>query len=160
MANVRLKNIYKSFDGLEVLHNLDLKVVDGEFVVLVGPSGCGKSTTLRLIAGLEEVTSGEIQINGRAVNDLEPRYRNIAMVFQNYALYPHKNVRENIVFGQKGLAHQESLLQSAWEKLQRPLGWRSCWIEGLLSFQEARDSVLPWAGPLFGTLMSFSLMSP
>jgi multiple sugar transport system ATP-binding protein len=122
MANVRLKSIYKSFDGLEVLHNLDFKIVDGEFVVLVGPSGCGKSTTLRLIAGLEEVTSGEIQINGRAVNDLEPRYRNIAMVFQNYALYPHKNVRENIVFGLQRAGASRELIAERLGKVSKTLG--------------------------------------
>jgi len=122
MANVRLKNIYKSFDGLEVLHNLDLKVVSGEFIVLVGPSGCGKSTTLRLIAGLEEVTSGIVEINGRVVNDLEPRFRNIAMVFQNYALYPHKNVKENIVFGLQRAGESKKLICERLEKVSKILG--------------------------------------
>ncbi len=101
MAGVRLKRVCKRFDGLEVLHDISLAVDEGEFVVLVGPSGCGKSTTLRLIAGLEDVTEGEVLIDDRVVNLVEPRHRNIAMVFQNYALYPHKNVRENIIFGLK-----------------------------------------------------------
>ncbi|MDE0307148.1 MAG: sn-glycerol-3-phosphate ABC transporter ATP-binding protein UgpC [Albidovulum sp.] len=99
MASLVLRDIVKKFDNTEVLHGLSLSVEDGEFVVFVGPSGCGKSTTLRLIAGLEETTSGEIEIEGRLVNHLEPKDRNIAMVFQNYAIYPHMTVRKNIGFG-------------------------------------------------------------
>ena len=101
MSTVELKGIYKRFDENEVLHNINLEIAEGEFVVLVGPSGCGKSTTLRLIAGLEDVTQGEVIIDDKVVNMIEPHHRNIAMVFQNYALYPHKNVRENIIFGLK-----------------------------------------------------------
>ena len=101
MADLLLRDLRKSYDGTEVLHGIDLAVADGEFVVFVGPSGCGKSTTLRMIAGLEEVTSGEIAIGGRVVNHLEPKERNIAMVFQNYAIYPHMSVRRNIGFGLK-----------------------------------------------------------
>ncbi|WP_306120077.1 MULTISPECIES: sn-glycerol-3-phosphate ABC transporter ATP-binding protein UgpC [unclassified Roseitalea] len=99
MANLILRDLVKTFDRTEVLHGIDLEVADGEFVVFVGPSGCGKSTTLRLIAGLEEVTSGTIEIAGRVVNNLEPKDRDIAMVFQNYAIYPHMTVRKNIGFG-------------------------------------------------------------
>ncbi len=99
MANLALRNLTKTYDKTQVLHGIDLAVEDGEFVVFVGPSGCGKSTTLRLIAGLEEVSGGEIEIDGRIVNNLEPKERNIAMVFQNYAIYPHMSVRKNIGFG-------------------------------------------------------------
>ena len=99
MASLVLRNLLKTFDKTTVLHGIDLEVENGEFVVLVGPSGCGKSTTLRLIAGLEEISSGEIEIQGRVVNHLEPKERNIAMVFQNYAIYPHMTVRKNIGFG-------------------------------------------------------------
>lgn len=99
MANVILKKLTKSFGKTEVLHGIDLDVKDGEFIVFVGPSGCGKSTTLRLLAGLDEVTSGEIFIADQMVNNLEPKERNIAMVFQNYAIYPHMSVRKNIGFG-------------------------------------------------------------
>ncbi|MFK8036099.1 MAG: ABC transporter ATP-binding protein [Hyphomicrobiales bacterium] len=99
MATVSIKNLVKAYGKTEVLHGIDLNVADGEFVVLVGPSGCGKSTTLRMIAGLEEVTGGEISIGGRIVNNMEPKERNIAMVFQNYAIYPHMSVRKNIGFG-------------------------------------------------------------
>ncbi|QDY70663.1 ABC transporter ATP-binding protein [Qingshengfaniella alkalisoli] len=99
MANLALRDLRKSYGRSEVLHGIDLEVDDGEFVVFVGPSGCGKSTTLRLIAGLEEVTSGEVRIGDRMVNNLEPKQRDIAMVFQNYAIYPHMSVRKNIGFG-------------------------------------------------------------
>ena len=99
MASLVLRNLVKTFDKTTVLYGISLEVEDGEFVVFVGPSGCGKSTTLRLIAGLEETTAGEIEIEGRVVNHLEPKERNIAMVFQNYAIYPHMTVRKNIGFG-------------------------------------------------------------
>ncbi|RYH11278.1 ABC transporter ATP-binding protein [Tropicimonas sp. IMCC6043] len=99
MANLVIRDLVKTYDKTEVLHSINLEVEDGEFVVFVGPSGCGKSTTLRLVAGLEEVTSGSIEIAGRVVNNLEPKDRDIAMVFQNYAIYPHMTVRKNIGFG-------------------------------------------------------------
>ena len=107
MAFVTLNNLFKSFPDaatkkeIHAVNNLNLEIKDGEFLVLVGPSGCGKSTALRMIAGLEEVTSGEISIGPNVVNDLSPRDRNIAMVFQNYALYPHMSVYDNIAFGLK-----------------------------------------------------------
>jgi len=99
MANLALRNLVKSYGKTEVLHGINLEVQDGEFIVFVGPSGCGKSTTLRLIAGLEETTSGSIVIGDREVNNLEPKERDIAMVFQNYAIYPHMSVKKNIAFG-------------------------------------------------------------
>lgn len=101
MAKVELINLVKRFGNVEVVHGLDLKIEDNEFIVLVGPSGCGKSTTLRMIAGLEEITKGEIHIGGHLVNDVPPKDRNIAMVFQNYALYPHMTVFKNMAFGLK-----------------------------------------------------------
>jgi multiple sugar transport system ATP-binding protein len=99
MATLVLRDLVKTFERTTVLHGINLEVKDGEFVVLVGPSGCGKSTTLRLIAGLEEASGGTIEIAGRVVNNLEPKDRDIAMVFQNYAIYPHMSVRRNIGFG-------------------------------------------------------------
>lgn len=99
MAAVDVVGVTKSFGKTAVLHGIDIAMRDGEFVVLVGPSGCGKSTLLRMIAGLESVTSGDIRIGGQVVNDVPPRSRDIAMVFQDYALYPHKTVAENIAFG-------------------------------------------------------------
>jgi multiple sugar transport system ATP-binding protein len=101
MAEVTLRHVHKSFGQVTVIEDLDLDVEDHEFMVLVGPSGCGKSTALRMIAGLEEATAGTIEIGGRVVNDVPPRDRDIAMVFQSYALYPHMTVRENLEFGLK-----------------------------------------------------------
>jgi sn-glycerol 3-phosphate transport system ATP-binding protein len=101
MADLELRKVVKRFGAAEVIHGVDLRIEDGEFVVFVGPSGCGKSTLLRMIAGLESITSGEIRIGGRVVNDLEPADRDIAMVFQNYALYPHMTVRQNLEYGLK-----------------------------------------------------------
>ncbi len=101
MAEVSLKNVVKRYGALEVVHGIDLEIAHNEFVVLVGPSGCGKSTTLRMIAGLEDISDGEIAIGDKVVNMLPPRKRNISMVFQNYALYPHMSVRENLGFSLK-----------------------------------------------------------
>ena len=98
MATVNLRQVRKTFDALEVVHGVDLDVADQEFVVLVGPSGCGKSTLLRMIAGLEEVSAGEIRIGERTVNEVDPKDRDVAMVFQDYALYPHLSVFDNIAF--------------------------------------------------------------
>ncbi|MBS0529784.1 MAG: ATP-binding cassette domain-containing protein, partial [Proteobacteria bacterium] len=99
MADVELRKVVKMYDNVEAVRGIDLDIADHEFVVLVGPSGCGKSTTLRMIAGLEEITGGEITIDGDVVNDVPPKDRDIAMVFQNYALYPHMTVAENMSFG-------------------------------------------------------------
>ena len=99
MASVDVVAVRKSFGNLEVLHGVDVAIGDGEFIVLVGPSGCGKSTLLRMIAGLEEVDKGTIAIGGQVVNDVRPKDRDIAMVFQSYALYPHMTARENMAFG-------------------------------------------------------------
>ncbi|MBY8910255.1 sn-glycerol-3-phosphate ABC transporter ATP-binding protein UgpC [Salinicoccus roseus] len=102
MADLKLKNIKKTYEkGPTVVDDFNLEIHDGEFIVLVGPSGCGKSTTLRMIAGLEEITGGELYINDSLVNDVEPKNRDIAMVFQNYALYPHMSVYDNMAFGLK-----------------------------------------------------------
>ncbi len=99
MANVRLRDIRKSFGPVDVIKGVNIDIEDGEFVVFVGPSGCGKSTLLRMIAGLEDITSGTLEIDGRVVNDVEPKNRGIAMVFQTYAIFPHMTVRENVAFG-------------------------------------------------------------
>src|SRR5687768_9030423 len=101
MATVDILKVKKSYGHFEVLHELDLQIRAGEFMVLVGPSGCGKSTLLRMVAGLEEITGGTIAIGGNIVNDLTPKERGVAMVFQNYALYPHMSVWENMAFSLK-----------------------------------------------------------
>ena len=121
MAKVTLRGLQKTFvdaqtkKEVHAVNNLDLEIHDGEFMVLVGPSGCGKTTTMRMVAGLEEATGGEIRIGDRVVNDVPPRDRNIAMVFQNYALYPHMSVYENMAFGLK-----LRMLPSVFEQLANP----------------------------------------
>ncbi len=113
MAALSLKGVRKSYGGAQyVLHGIDVDIADGEFVVLVGPSGCGKSTLLRMIAGLETVTEGEIAIGGRIVNALEPKDRDIAMVFQNYALYPHMTVAQNMGYGLKIRGVERALIDA------------------------------------------------
>ena len=105
MAAISLENVIKRYgkgaSANQVIHGVSAEIADGEFIVIVGPSGCGKSTLLRMVAGLEEISDGTIRIGGRVVNDLEPSERDIAMVFQNYALYPHMSVRENMAYGLK-----------------------------------------------------------
>ena len=98
MAPVALRQIRKSFGAVEIIHGVDVDISDGEFVILVGPSGCGKSTLRRMIAGLEQISQGDILIGDRVVNNVPPKERDIAMVFQNYALYPHMTVAENMGF--------------------------------------------------------------
>lgn len=113
MADISIRAVRKSYGKTEVVHGVDLDIRSGEFVVILGPSGCGKSTLLRMIAGLEEISAGEIAIDGRVVNDIEPRHRGCAMVFQNYALYPHFSVAENIGYALKvaGVAKAERRLR-------------------------------------------------
>src|SRR6476659_10120820 len=101
MASVEIRQVDKYFGSTHILHAVEIDIPDGEFVVLVGPAGCGKSTLLRMVAGLEEITKGEIAIGGRVVNTVPPKDRDIAMVFQNYALYPHMTVRQNMAFSLK-----------------------------------------------------------
>ena len=98
MTELRFRNVIKRYGKVEVVHGIDLDVADKEFLVLVGPSGCGKSTLLRMIAGLEEISDGTIEMDGKVINDVAPKDRGLAMVFQNYALYPHMNVYENMAF--------------------------------------------------------------
>jgi len=115
MASIDIQNVKKAYGHVQVLHDVDLKIGDGEFVVLVGPSGCGKSTLLRMIAGLEDISGGEIRIGGNRVNDLHPKDRDIAMVFQSYALYPHMNVAGNMSYSLK-------LRKTAKEKIASAVG--------------------------------------
>jgi len=98
MAAVHIRDVHKHFGGTHVIRGVSVDIADGDFTVLVGPSGCGKSTLLRMIAGLEEIGGGQIEIGGKVVNDVPPKERDIAMVFQNYALYPHMKVRDNMAF--------------------------------------------------------------
>ncbi len=122
MSGVNLRSVVKAYGRLEVVHGIDLTVSEKEFVVLVGPSGCGKSTTLRMIAGLEEITAGEISIDGRLVNRVAPKDRDVAMVFQNYALYPHLKVFDNIAFGLRIRKESKAHIQSTVEEVSEILG--------------------------------------
>ncbi|WP_160003237.1 ABC transporter ATP-binding protein [Rhizobium sp. 18055] len=134
MASIDIQNVKKSYGHVQVLQNVELKIEDGEFVVLVGPSGCGKSTLLRMIAGLEEVTSGEIRIAGNRVNELHPKDRDIAMVFQSYALYPHMNVAGNMSYSLK-------LRKTAKEKIASVVGAAASKL-GLDPLMERRPKAL------------------
>ncbi len=123
MANVTLKNIKKTYDnGFQAVKGIDLEVADKEFMILVGPSGCGKTTSLRMVAGLEEITEGEMSIGDRVVNDIAPKDRNIAMVFQNYALYPHMTVYDNMAFGLKLQKTPKPEIKERIEKAAKILG--------------------------------------
>ncbi|MGN6308202.1 MAG: ABC transporter ATP-binding protein [Xanthobacteraceae bacterium] len=122
MAEIRLEQVRKAYGGVVAVHGVDLTIRDGEFVVFLGPSGCGKSTTLRMIAGLEEVTSGTIRIGARDVTELEPKDRNIAMVFQNYALYPHKTIYDNLAFGLRMRKMDPAEIDVRVQKAARMLG--------------------------------------
>jgi len=128
MASVRIENVEKSFGSVKVIRNVSIVAEDGEFLVLVGPSGCGKSTLLRMIAGLEEINSGRIRIGERVVNDLNPQDRDIAMVFQNYALYPHMTARENMEFALALRRVDKSQRETRVERAAAILG-----IKGLLA---------------------------
>ena len=130
MATVTLRDLHKSFGEVEIIKGVDLDVEDREFVVFVGPSGCRKSTLLRMIAGLEEITSGDLAIDGERVNDVPPAERGLAMVFQTYALYPHMSVADNMAFSLR------RVVQCCWHST--PAGWR-------------RDGAQDWrepAGPI------------
>ncbi|AUH32550.1 ABC transporter ATP-binding protein [Paracoccus tegillarcae] len=122
MSGVQLKSIVKAYGAVQVVHGIDLEVKEKEFVVLVGPSGCGKSTTLRMVAGLEEISDGQLIIDGRMVNRVAPKDRDVAMVFQNYALYPHLNVADNIAFGLRIRKESKDNIAAAVEEVGGILG--------------------------------------
>ncbi|WP_421996842.1 sn-glycerol-3-phosphate import ATP-binding protein UgpC [Reyranella sp.] len=122
MAQVHLRGVKKTYDNkVEVIHGIDMEIGDGEFIVIVGPSGCGKSTLLRMVAGLERITGGEVAIGDRVVNELEPKDRDIAMVFQNYALYPHMSVYENMAYGLKIRGMKKAEIDSRVQKAAKIL---------------------------------------
>ena len=128
MANVSMRQVRKSFGATEVIHGIDIEIGDGEFAVIVGPSGCGKSTLLRMVAGLEAVTAGEVAIGDRVVNDLEPKERDVAMVFQNYGLYPHMTAFQNISYALRIARRPKAEIRERVERVSRILG-----IEDLLA---------------------------
>ncbi|MES0885222.1 ABC transporter ATP-binding protein [Roseibium sp. SCP14] len=122
MSHIDINSAVKAYGSLQVIHGIDAQIEDGEFAVLVGPSGCGKSTLLRMIAGLEDISGGEISIGGRVVNDLLPKERNIAMVFQNYALYPHMTVAENMGFSLRLQKASKETIRTAVDRAAKILG--------------------------------------
>jgi multiple sugar transport system ATP-binding protein len=124
MASVRISNVRKSCGNVEIVHGVSIDIEDGEFVILVGPSGCGKSTLLRMIAGLESISSGEVKIGDRVVNDLPPKDRDIAMVFQNYALYPQMTVAQNLGFALELARKTKGEIAEKTNKAADILGWR------------------------------------
>jgi len=160
MAGLKLQAVTKSWDGkTQVIQPLTLDVADGEFIVMVGPSGCGKSTLLRMVAGLERVTSGDIWIDRKRVTEMEPKDRGIAMVFQNYALYPHMSVEENMAWGLKIRGMGKGLIAERVQEAARILE-----LDGLLSaahasFPAASASAWRWGEPSFVIRRYFCLMS-
>ena len=161
MAEVRLKDVRKIFDkDVVAVDDANIEIADKEFVVLVGPSGCGKSTTLRMIAGLEEITSGEIYIDGQLVNEVPPKDRDIAMVFQNYALYPHMTVYQNMAFGLKLRKYPKDESKHGFEK--RPRSWesRSCSSANRRRFPADSGNGSPLDGPSSASPRCFCSTSP
>jgi multiple sugar transport system ATP-binding protein len=122
MASVTIRDVRKAFGSVEIIHGVNVDIEDGEFVILVGPSGCGKSTLLRMLAGLENITSGEVAIGNRIVNNVPPKERDIAMVFQNYALYPHMSVAENMAFSMKLRGADQSEITERVDRAAKILG--------------------------------------
>ena len=143
-APVRFDRVTKVYDGVTALHDFSLEIRDSEFMVLVGPSGCGKTTALRIVAGLEEITEGEIFIGERSVGDLDPRSRDVAMVFQNYALYPHMTVFENIAFGLRARRRRRPRSGDASRRPARRSGSRTCWSASRASFRAANVNASRW----------------
>ena len=146
MATVELKNINKIYNNnVQAVFDFNLKIKDREFIVFVGPSGCGKTTTLRMVAGLEEITSGQLLIDGEVMNDVAPRDRNIAMVFQSYALYPHFTVYDNMAFGLKLRKFSRNEIDRRVQNAAENLGLKR------LHYQVDNVNVLPLAVLLFVT---------
>ena len=145
MADLQLKHIYKRYaGGVTAVSDFTLDIDDKEFIILVGPSGCGKSTTLRMVAGLEEISEGELYIGGRLVNDVAPKDRDIAMVFQNYALYPHMTVFENMAFGLKLRKTPKDEIKKRVTEAAKILTLSIFLTESRRLFQAVKDSVLLW----------------
>ena len=147
-------NLQITEEGVLAVDNFNLHIQDKEFIVLVGPSGCGKSTTLRMVAGLEEISGGELYIGGQLMNDVAPKDRDISMVFQNYALYPHMTVRENIAFPLKLRKMDKARSISGWNRRRRSWTSRSIWTASPRPFPAASVSAWPSAAPSSGSRRS------
>ncbi len=147
MGSVVLKNVCKSYGDTHVIRDVSLEIPDGEFCVLVGPSGCGKSTLLRMIAGLEEISGGTVGINDRDVTDVEPKMRDIAMVFQSYALYPQMTVRENMGFALKMAKMSKADINQKVESTAELRAYRHCWSGYRKICPAVSASGLLWGAP-------------
>ena len=145
MSTLEIRSLRKKYGSLEILKGIDISLEKGGFLVLVGPSGCGKSTLLNSIAGLESITSGEIRIGGQVVNDLHPSKRDIAMVFQSYALYPNMSVGENMAFGMEMRRVPKPSATRLSLRSRRRCSSSIYWIDVQASFRAANDSASPWA---------------
>ena len=154
MASVTLDHVCKEFDGTKVVRDVSLEIHDKEFLVLVGPSGCGKSTILRMIAGLEDVSDGDIYIGDRLVNDVSAKDRDIAMVFQNYALYPHMSVFDNLAYGLKLRRLADEDIKPRVEAVAERLGIGNCCSANRSSCPAASVSVLLSVAPSYASLRS------
>ena len=160
MAEVELDHIWKRYpDGFEAVKDMELEIGDGEFMILVGPSGCGKSTALRMMAGLEDISDGELRIGGERVNDLEPRDRDIAMVFQNYALYPHMTVRGNMGFALKLSKTPKDEIDRKVEDAAEILDLTNTSTASRRTSRAASGSAWRWAAPSSATRSSSSWTS-
>ena len=148
MAYLTLRNINKIYpNGFHAVHDFNLEAERGEFIVFVGPSGCGKSTTLRMIAGLEDISKGEFLIEGKLANQLGPREREVAMVFQSYALYPHMTVYDNLAFGLSLQGVDEDIIDKRVQKTAKILGLRNIWTACRVRFPADSASAWPSAAP-------------
>ena len=157
MASLSLKNVCKVYpNGFEAVKDFNLDVADKEFIIFVGPSGCGKSTTLRMIAGLEEISDGTLKIDDKVVNDVEPKDRDIAMVFQNYALYPHMTVYDNMAFGLKLRKVPKDQIDKQVKEAAKILDLEKLLDRNRKLFPVVRDSVLLWDVPSY-VILKYSL---
>ncbi len=155
MTSIRISGLTKEFGGHPVLRGIDLSIAEGEFVAVLGPSGCGKSTLLRILAGLDAPTSGEVRFGNRAVTHVPPQERNIAMVFQSYALYPHMTVRENMAYGLKQRKYRPRRSLPGSKRPRRFCISNPISNAGRASFRAASVSASPWAGPSCANPLSF-----
>ena len=164
-GSVKISNLVKTYTDdrgrptFTAVKNINLEIKDGEFMVLVGPSGCGKSTTLRMVAGLEKISSGTIAIGGKVVNDLEPKDRGISMVFQSYALYPHMNLFNNMAFGLKLAKKPKEFISEIVGRTSKALGLDHMWSASRGRYQVGSGSGWPWAGRSCAIQRCFCLTS-
>ena len=160
MADIQLVDLWKYYGDVPAVRGINLDIEDSEFIALVGPSGCGKTTTLRMIAGLEDITGGEVAIERKVVNEVPPKDRDIAMVFQNYALYPHMSVYDNMAFGLKLRRTDRGEIDSRVALAAEILNIGSCCIGVRASFPAVNGNGWPWGAPSCGSRGCFCSTNP